>query len=224
MSTKSKDMRRPDLVIPYVEPPKDDGASGDVASSLSTMMPMATILTKNKMIGWAGFILALQGWLAETPDQRSSSSTPGYFAVGMATMALLTVRDGRRSSVIIEPCTDPRCSPMFNCSCHRFPAKVHQQQHLHSTAMTNLHIIRIARQLSHMTGVLYSGLATNILQAVFRVWTVCQLPRLTVALCTRWCYRATGTQDWMQCSSGDVFSKTNTRKHIESSIMFNLTQ
>lgn len=92
MSAKSKDMRRPDLVIPYVEPPKEESGSGDVASSLSTMMPMAAILTKNKMIGWAGFILALQGWLAETPDQRSSASTPGYFAVGMAAMALMTVR------------------------------------------------------------------------------------------------------------------------------------
>ena len=92
MSAKTKDMRRPDLVVPYVEPPKDDSmASGDVASSMSTMLPMAAILTKNKIIGWTALIMALQGWLAETPDQKKTSSTPGYFGVGMALMALATV-------------------------------------------------------------------------------------------------------------------------------------
>lgn len=92
MSAKTKDMRRPDLVVPYIEPPKDEGmGSGDVASSMSTMLPMAAIMTKNKVIGWVALIMALQGWLAETPDQKKTSSTPGYFGVGMAFMALMTV-------------------------------------------------------------------------------------------------------------------------------------
>jgi len=64
--------------------------SGDMASSMSTMLPMAAILTKNKIVGWLSFVMALQSWLAETPDQKKSSSTPGYFGVGMAVMALMT--------------------------------------------------------------------------------------------------------------------------------------
>ncbi|MCJ1370126.1 Eukaryotic translation initiation factor eIF-1 [Loxospora ochrophaea] len=96
-----KDMRRDDLVVPYMDPAKDknegdmsgtvvltpylascipDVAQGTIASTL----PMAAMFTRNKMIGWASVMFALQTWLAETPEQKRTAATPGYFSVGMA--------------------------------------------------------------------------------------------------------------------------------------------
>lgn len=96
-----KDSRRSDLIVPYVEPPKDEGlSSNDMASSMSTMFPMAAIFTKNKYIGWVGVVVAIQSWLAETPDQRKNATTPGYFGVGMAIMALFSVRHKSRTNPI----------------------------------------------------------------------------------------------------------------------------
>lgn len=34
----------------------------------------------------ASVVFALQTWLAETPEQKRTSGTPGYFSVGMACM------------------------------------------------------------------------------------------------------------------------------------------
>ncbi|KGY14939.1 hypothetical protein PABG_12217 [Paracoccidioides brasiliensis Pb03] len=46
MATK-KDMRRPDLVVPYVEPP-EKRQDADMNSTVSSTMPMAAMFTKNK--------------------------------------------------------------------------------------------------------------------------------------------------------------------------------
>ncbi|CAN9179046.1 translation initiation factor [Alternaria burnsii] len=83
-----KDMRRADLIVPYAEPEKgkDDN---DMASTLSSTLPMAAIFTRNKMIGWVAVVFAIQSWLAETPEQKRTSSTPAYFQVGMSIMSLL---------------------------------------------------------------------------------------------------------------------------------------
>ncbi|KAA6408072.1 MAG: translation initiation factor [Lasallia pustulata] len=83
-----KDMRREDLVIPYVSPEKDKDAS-DMASTMANTLPMAAMFTRNKMIGWSAVVFALQTWLAETPEQRKNASTPGYYSVGMAFMSLV---------------------------------------------------------------------------------------------------------------------------------------
>lgn len=40
------------------------------------------------MIGWTAVIFAIQGWLAETPAQAASATTPSYLQVGMAAMSL----------------------------------------------------------------------------------------------------------------------------------------
>ncbi|KAI2605149.1 uncharacterized protein GGS25DRAFT_534130 [Hypoxylon fragiforme] len=87
MATK-RDMRRPDLVVPYQEPaPKGDGA--EISSTLSSTLPMAAIFTRNRYIGWASVVLSIQNWLGESEEtSKSSSSTPGYFTVGMSLMAL----------------------------------------------------------------------------------------------------------------------------------------
>ena len=40
------------------------------------------------MIGWTAVMVSLQQWLSETPAQKSTASTPAYFSVGMAVLAL----------------------------------------------------------------------------------------------------------------------------------------
>ncbi|KAJ5025345.1 translation initiation factor [Bipolaris maydis] len=80
-----KDMRRADLIVPYAEPEKSKD-EGDMSSTLSSTLPMAAIFTRNKMIGWVAVVFAIQAWLAETAEQRKTSTTPAYFQVGMSSM------------------------------------------------------------------------------------------------------------------------------------------
>ncbi|KAI3340916.1 hypothetical protein F4824DRAFT_496516 [Ustulina deusta] len=85
-----KDMRRPDLVVPYQESPAaKSGDSPEFSSTLSSTMPMAAIFTRNKYIGWAAVVFSIQSWLGESEATTQSTSTPGYFSVGMSIMALL---------------------------------------------------------------------------------------------------------------------------------------
>ncbi|KAF2802976.1 translation initiation factor SU [Mytilinidion resinicola] len=85
-----KDMTRADLIVPYVEPAKDR-SDGDMTSTMASTLPMAAIFTRNKMIGWVAVVFSLQSWLAETPEQAQTATTPGYFSVGMAFMSLMVV-------------------------------------------------------------------------------------------------------------------------------------
>ncbi|KAI1749281.1 hypothetical protein F4782DRAFT_310539 [Xylaria castorea] len=84
-----KDMRRPDLVVPYQEPPVGKDDSPEFSSTLSSTMPMAAIFTRNKYIGWAAVVFSMQSWLGESEATTQTTSTPGYFSVGMSIMALL---------------------------------------------------------------------------------------------------------------------------------------
>ncbi|KAI1163471.1 hypothetical protein F5B18DRAFT_316694 [Nemania serpens] len=85
-----KDMRRQDLVVPYQEPPAaKSGDSPEFSSTLSSTMPMAAIFTRNKYIGWAAVVFSMQSWLGESEATRQTTSTPGYFSVGMSVLALL---------------------------------------------------------------------------------------------------------------------------------------
>ncbi|GES65418.1 uncharacterised protein family UPF0139 [Aspergillus terreus] len=88
MASKQKDMRRPDLVVPYVDPPKDKNEA-DMTGAMSSTMPMAAMFTRNRMIGWVSFVFSLQSWLGETEDQKKSASTPAYMSVLMSLMALV---------------------------------------------------------------------------------------------------------------------------------------
>ncbi|PSK34802.1 hypothetical protein B9Z65_1385 [Elsinoe australis] len=81
-----KDMRRPDLVVPYIEPATKD--NNDISSTMTSTLPMAAIFTRNKVIGWTSVTLAIQQWLAETPESKKTASTPAIFSVGMAFMAV----------------------------------------------------------------------------------------------------------------------------------------
>ncbi|KIN07680.1 hypothetical protein OIDMADRAFT_95596, partial [Oidiodendron maius Zn] len=86
MATK-KDMRRPDLIIPYQAPLAKENA-GDFNSAMSSTIPMAAMFTRNKYIGWASVVFAIQSWLGESEEQRKTASQPAYLSVGMAFMAL----------------------------------------------------------------------------------------------------------------------------------------
>ncbi|KAI1744619.1 hypothetical protein F4680DRAFT_231837 [Xylaria scruposa] len=127
-----KDMRRPDLIVPYQEPPVGKDDSPEFSSTLSSTMPMAAIFTRNKYIGWyvyqapsftfsdleqecrdqaaqdktialprrtlanydeppfyrTAVVFSMQSWLGESEATTQSTSTPGYFSVGMSIMAL----------------------------------------------------------------------------------------------------------------------------------------
>ncbi|KAJ5335264.1 hypothetical protein N7541_005089 [Penicillium brevicompactum] len=83
-----KDMRRADLAIPYVDPPKSS-SDADISSTMSSTMPMAAMFTRNRMIGWVSFVFSLQSWLGESPDQKKNASTPAYMSVLMSLMALI---------------------------------------------------------------------------------------------------------------------------------------
>jgi hypothetical protein len=39
---------------------------------------------RNKFIGWAALVLAIQNWLGESQDTKKTSSQPAYFSVGMS--------------------------------------------------------------------------------------------------------------------------------------------
>ncbi|KIW04139.1 translation initiation factor SUI1 [Verruconis gallopava] len=84
-----KDMRRADLAVPYVEPAANSDTP-DMTGTMSSTLPMVAIVTRNRMLGWTAVVFAMQTWLAETPAKKKSSSTPGYFSVIMAMMALMT--------------------------------------------------------------------------------------------------------------------------------------
>ncbi|KAF2477272.1 uncharacterized protein BDR25DRAFT_300259 [Lindgomyces ingoldianus] len=112
-----KDMRRADLIVPYAEPAKEK-SDGDIASTMASTLPMAAIFTRNKMVGWTSVVFAMQSWLAETPEQKRTSSTPAYFSVGMAFMSLIVgymplflpppqVRTGAGSGTEAPPAAPP---------------------------------------------------------------------------------------------------------------------
>ncbi|CAG8958845.1 hypothetical protein HYFRA_00011796 [Hymenoscyphus fraxineus] len=87
MSNK-KDMRRPDLVIPYQAPVAKDSPS-DISSTLGSTLPMVAMFTRNKFIGWAAVVLAVQNWLGESQESKKVSTQPAYLSVGMAFMSLV---------------------------------------------------------------------------------------------------------------------------------------
>lgn len=83
-----KDLRRPDLIIPYQEPvSKADG--GEFSSTIASTLPMAAIFMRNRYVGWAAVVFSVQSWLGESEETKKSANTPGYFSVAMAVMSLI---------------------------------------------------------------------------------------------------------------------------------------
>ncbi|KAK3196323.1 hypothetical protein K4F52_000704 [Lecanicillium sp. MT-2017a] len=81
----NKDMRRQDLIVPFQEP-KNKKDPAEFGSTLASTMPMAAMFTRNKFVGWAGFVFALQTWLGQSAE--ASANSPGYLSVGLSLMAL----------------------------------------------------------------------------------------------------------------------------------------
>ncbi|VBB73238.1 Putative protein of unknown function [Podospora comata] len=84
----TKDARRPDLIVPFQEP-ASKGDNPELASTLSSTLPMAAIFMRNRYVGWAAVAFSLQSWLGESEETKKSNSSPGYFAVGMSLMSLI---------------------------------------------------------------------------------------------------------------------------------------
>ncbi|KAG6013525.1 hypothetical protein E4U54_006624 [Claviceps lovelessii] len=82
-----KDMRRPDLIVPYQEPSSANDKP-EFASTIASTLPMAAMFTRNRYIGWAAVVFTVQNWLGESQDATKTSSTPGIFSVLMSVMAL----------------------------------------------------------------------------------------------------------------------------------------
>lgn len=54
---------------------------------MSSVLPMAAMLTRNRYIGWGSVGFSVMSWLGESEETRQNSSTPGYFSVGMSRMS-----------------------------------------------------------------------------------------------------------------------------------------
>ncbi|KAJ5377751.1 uncharacterized protein N7496_005160, partial [Penicillium cataractarum] len=71
----NKDMRRADLAIPYVDPPKSAN-DADMSSTMSSTMPMAAMFMRNRMIGW---YVASFKWLVPDLANHASLGSPSSF-------------------------------------------------------------------------------------------------------------------------------------------------
>ncbi|KAL5113831.1 Eukaryotic translation initiation factor eIF-1 [Pleosporales sp. CAS-2024a] len=84
MAAARKDMRRPDLIVPYADPGMDK-PDGDIASAMASTMPMAAIFTRNRV----AVVAAVHSWLGEPSELSTSIATPASFQIAMAVMSLL---------------------------------------------------------------------------------------------------------------------------------------
>ena len=83
--------------MPYQEPAAK-GDAADFSSTLSSTLPMAAIFTRNRYIGWASIVFSVQSWLGESEEATKTSTTPGYFTIGMSCEFYLLLSISRFSS------------------------------------------------------------------------------------------------------------------------------
>ena len=79
--------RRKDLIIPYQRPLEKESAQ-DIGGTIGSTLPMAAMFTRNKFVGWASVIFAVQSWLGESSETRKKSSQPAIFSILMSVMSL----------------------------------------------------------------------------------------------------------------------------------------
>jgi len=82
-----KDPRRLNLVVPYQEPAAS-AENAEVSTTMASAMPMAAMLTRNRLIGWGAVAYSVVSWLGESEEARKSTSTPGYISIAMSFGAL----------------------------------------------------------------------------------------------------------------------------------------
>ncbi|CCU82959.1 hypothetical protein BGHDH14_bgh05041 [Blumeria hordei DH14] len=79
--------RRKDLIIPYQRPLEKESAQ-DIGGTIGSTLPMAAMFTRNKFVGWASVIFAVQSWLGESSETKKKSSQPAIFSILMSVMSL----------------------------------------------------------------------------------------------------------------------------------------
>ncbi|KAK6353405.1 hypothetical protein TWF696_005371 [Orbilia brochopaga] len=85
-----KDMRRPDLIMPYqAPPPPDPETSADISSTMASTLPMAAMFLRNKTLAWASMSFAVQTWLSETPAQKANGKQPAFFSIIFAAVSIV---------------------------------------------------------------------------------------------------------------------------------------
>ncbi|KAF1824063.1 uncharacterized protein K489DRAFT_378454 [Dissoconium aciculare CBS 342.82] len=87
MASNKKDMRRQDLIVPYIEP-VNDKENQDFNSTMTSTLPMAAMFTRNKLLAWTSVLFAVQSWLGESSSQKSSGGTPAIMSLGIAFTAV----------------------------------------------------------------------------------------------------------------------------------------
>ena len=65
--------------------------AADQAETVTTALPMAAMFTRQRMIGWASVIFAIQSWLNESPTTTITGKQPALFGVAMAMLGLAIV-------------------------------------------------------------------------------------------------------------------------------------
>lgn len=81
-------------------------------------MPMAAMLTRNRLLGWLSVTFSVLGWLGESEEGRRNGSTPGYFSVAMSCTSSWHFR--RRRFSLVHALTSqswPSSSPTCPCLC-----------------------------------------------------------------------------------------------------------
>ncbi|KAI6247257.1 hypothetical protein HI914_04262 [Erysiphe necator] len=81
--------KRTDLIIPYQLPVVKESSS-DFSGTLGNTLPMAAMFTRNKFVGWASVIFAIQNWLGESTESKKATGQPAIFTVGMSSMFFRT--------------------------------------------------------------------------------------------------------------------------------------
>ncbi|KAF2105130.1 hypothetical protein NA57DRAFT_28225, partial [Rhizodiscina lignyota] len=81
-----KDMRNPNLIVPFVEPEKKENDADMSSAYHRSTFPC---FTAQHLLFMTAVMFSVQSWLAETPEQKKNTSTPGYFSVGMASQSYM---------------------------------------------------------------------------------------------------------------------------------------
>lgn len=77
---------------------------------------MAAIFTRNRFIGWASLVFSVQNWLGESEETTKTSTTPGYFTIGMSCKLerLPRLSNPTRPSDL-PPCSPSKLAPLSFC-------------------------------------------------------------------------------------------------------------
>ncbi|KAI9748248.1 MAG: hypothetical protein M1815_003425 [Lichina confinis] len=111
--SNQKDMRREELIVPYMAPPAKDSET-ELSGTLASILPMAAMFTRSKAVGWTAVWFAVQHWLGETSGQNQATSQPAYFTVALSMLSLVVtyvqIILGQKP-VQLPPATDTEAPP-----------------------------------------------------------------------------------------------------------------